>query len=111
MIRKLPITVLLPVILYSLVAIFITYPLITQLSTNVIGIQFTDSFEFVRLGWWGKYALQQGSSPFYQTLFGYPDGFFSAVQWSQPLVYWPISILNFFTNPVASFNLWVLIEL
>ena len=80
MLRKLLIAFVLPVVIYAGVALFVTYPLVTQLSTDVIGTQFTDSFEFVRGGWWGAYALQHHLSPFYQSMYAYPNGFFSTVQ-------------------------------
>ena len=101
----------LPLVLYSLVAAFITWPLITRLSTHVIGTDLTDSYEFLRLGWWAKYAIQHGQNPFYQSLFAYPAGYFDAVQWAQPLIYWPIAALGIIFDPIAAFNLWVLIEI
>src|SRR5581483_7343468 len=64
----------------------------------------SDTVEHLRMIWWTKYALQHGLNPFYQSLFGYPDGFFSSVQWAQPLVYWPPALLSFVFNPTASFN-------
>ncbi|MBX3063090.1 MAG: hypothetical protein KF726_08945 [Anaerolineae bacterium] len=102
---------LLPLIVYLVAALFVTYPLVTQLGTHIAGAGYTDSFEYARLGWWGKYAVTHGLNPFYQSLFGYPDGFFSAVQWAQPLIYLPISLLGVIFNPVAAFNLWFLIQI
>src|SRR5215217_9066934 len=93
---------------YTATALFITWPLVTQLSTTVAGAPYGDSFEFVRLGWWAKYALQHGLNPFYQSLFAYPAGYYDAVQIAQPLIYWPIALLSFVFNPAAAFNLWIL---
>lgn len=101
----------LPLAFYTLAALIITWPLVTQLSTHVAGGGFADSFEYVRLGWWGKYALQNGLNPFYQSLLAYPDGFLSATQIAQPLIYWPISALAFVFGDVAAFNLWLLLEI
>ncbi len=106
-----PYTTLIPLLVYTLAAAFITWPLVTQLSTHAAGAGYGDSFEYIRLGWWGKYALQNGLNPFYQSLFAYPDGFFSAVQWAQPLIYWPTAILGFVFDPVAAFNIWLLLEI
>jgi len=106
-----PYNILIPLIVYTLAAIFITWPLVTQLSTHAAGAGYGDSFEYIRLGWWGKYALQNGLNPFYQSLFAYPDGFFSAVQWAQPLIYWPTALLGFVFDPVAAFNIWLLLEI
>jgi hypothetical protein len=102
--------VVLPFLVYTAAALFMTWPLATQLSTHVAGHAYTDSFEYTRLGWWGKYALQNKLNPFYQSLLGYPDGFFSATQAAQPLIYWPITLLGFIFDPVAAFNVWLLLE-
>lgn len=99
---------ILPFILYALVALIITMPLFGQLSTHVGGAEYGDSFEYLRLGWWGRYALVNGLNPFYQSLLVYPDGFLSATQIAQPLIYLPISILGFFFGDTAAFNLWLL---
>jgi hypothetical protein len=101
---------ILPLLVYTAVVLFMTWPLVTQLSTHVAGPEYADSLEYLRLGWWGKYALQNGLNPFQQSLLGYPQGFFSAVQWAQPLIYWPISILAFVMNPTAAFNVWLMLE-
>lgn len=100
----------LPMVIYMLAAVFITWPLITQLSSHVAGAGYGDGFEYIRLGWWAKYALQHGLNPFYQSLFGYPQGFSSAVQLAQPLIYWPITLLSYVVDLVAAFNLWLLLE-
>jgi hypothetical protein len=101
----------LPLLVYALAALLITWPLAAYISTHAAGLGYGDSFEYVRLGWWAKYALQMRLNPFYQSLLGYPDGFFSAAQWAQPLIYWPVSLLGFVFNPVIAFNLWILLEI
>jgi hypothetical protein len=102
--------IVLPLVCYTAAAVFITWPLATQLSTHVGGGGFGDSFEYVRLGWWGAYALQNGLDPFFQSLFGYPEGIFSAAQAAQPLIYWPITLLNYPFGPVAAFNIWLMLS-
>src|SRR5579859_5403264 len=103
----------LPLIVFAIVISAVTWPLITQLSTHVISgdVSITDDIEHLRMIWWVRYALQQDLNPFYQSLFGYPNGFFSTIQWAQPLVYWPPGLLGLFVNPFAAFNLWTLIVL
>lgn len=105
--------VVLPLLVYLVVVLAVTWPLVTQLSTSIIGnsVADSDAVEHLRMIWWVKYALQHGLNPFYQSYFGYPSGFFSAIQWSQPLVYWPASLLSFILTPIASFNLWALVVL
>ena len=102
---------LLPPAVYWLAAAFITWPIIGQLSTYGLGAGYGDQFENVRLIWWTQYALQHGLNPFYQSLLGYPGGFFSAAQWAEPLGYWPAALLAFVTGPLVAFNLWTLIQL
>ncbi len=103
----------LPLIVYALIVVFITWPLATHLNTDTIGssVRATDDVEHVRMIWWVKYALQHGLNPFYQSLFGYPDGFFSAIQWAQPLVYWPAGLLSFIVGIAAAYDLWIMIVL
>jgi len=93
---------------YLAVAVFITYPLITQLGVGMAGAEYGDSAEYIRLAWWAKYALQNGLNPFYQSLLVYPTGFFSATQIAQPLIYLPITALSFLVGEIAAFNLWIL---
>lgn len=99
---------ILPLVLYALVALIITAPLVGQLSTHVGGAEYGDSFEYLRLGWWGRYALANGLNPFYQSLLVYPNGFLSATQIAQPLIYLPISFLGVLFGDTAAFNLWLL---
>jgi hypothetical protein len=99
-----------PLVVYTLALIVITWPLAANLSTHVAGPETTDSLEYARLGWWANYAVRHGLNPFYQSLFGYPEGLFSATQASQPLIYWPIALLDFIFDPITSFNLWLLLE-
>src|SRR5262245_8910080 len=105
--------VALPVIIYAIIVSAVTWPLVTQLSTHVIStsVAVTDDVEHLRMIWWVNYALRNGLNPFYQSLFGYPDGFLSIIQWAQPLVYWPAALLSFVVNVEAAFNLWTLIVL
>ncbi len=97
-------------LVYTFIALVITWPLTAHLSTHLAGPEYSDSIEYARLGWWARYAIQHGMNPFQQGLFGYPQGFFSAVQWAQPLIYWPIAILGFALDPAAAFNTWLLLE-
>jgi hypothetical protein len=95
-------------IVYGLAAAFITWPLSTHLSTRFVGNELSDVVEHVRLVWWTQQALQTGLNPFYQSLFAYPDGFFSTVQWAQPLTYWPPALLSLVIGSVPAVNLWIM---
>lgn len=98
----------LPLLLYSVAVGFITYPLITDLGGWLAGASYGDAYEYARAGWWANYALRNGLNPFYQSLFNYPEGYFSAAQWSQPLIYWPTALLNFVLPPAAAYNLYMM---
>ena len=59
---------------YLLVVLVVTYPLITQFSTALVGFVYGDGYEMAHHIWWFKHALQTGQPPFYQTMLAYPDG-------------------------------------
>jgi hypothetical protein len=98
-------------ILYIGLALGITFPAITQLSTHAIGIGHGDQFENIRLIWWTQYALQNGLNPLHQSLLGYPDGFFSAPSWAEPLRIIPAFPLSMITGATAAANLQLLLTL
>jgi hypothetical protein len=52
--------------IYLIIAIIITYPLITQLSTHIPGVD-EDSATHVWYLWWFKWALIEGHSPLFKT--------------------------------------------
>ncbi|MCC7209981.1 MAG: hypothetical protein IT323_21945, partial [Anaerolineae bacterium] len=97
-----------PTLVYGVAALFITWPLVTQIGTVIAGGGWGDSFEYVRLGWWAGHALTTGQNPFVQSLFAYPDGLFSATQAAQPLIYWPGALLGLLVGPVAGFNVFLM---
>lgn len=107
--RALP--VLLALGIYLVVAVGMTWPLATQLSTHVAGHGFGDSYEVVRQVWWAREQIAAGRNPFDQPLLVYPDGFTSWLQWTQPLQYLPAALLAFAVSPLVAFNLMVLITL
>jgi hypothetical protein len=98
-------------LLYLLVAVVITYPLITVLDSRVIGHPFGDSTEYLRHIWWFKHALQTGLSPFDQPLLLYPDGISGALLWSIPLQSFPAWLLAFVMPLPAAFNVAALLRL
>jgi hypothetical protein len=97
-----------PSLFYLLAALLITYPLITVFSSHVAGAEYGDSFEYLRLAWWARHALANGENPFFQGLLAYPNGFSSASQLAQPLIYLPAALLGIVFGDIVAFNLWVL---
>lgn len=97
--------------LYFGVAIVITYPLITVMSTHLFGDFFTDAYQTARHVWWIKHALQNGESLFQQTTLGYPDGLEGAWLWANPLEYFPGWLFAFVMPLNTATNLMLLLQL
>lgn len=104
-------SILLPLLVYSVVAVIITWPLAARLTTHVAGFGFGDGYEVVRQVWWAHEQITHGNNPFDQPLLVYPDGFTSWLQWTQPLQYLPAALLAFVVSPLTAFNLALLITL
>lgn len=96
---------------YLLVAVLITYPLVTTLATRLIGHPFGDAYEYVHHIWWIKHALQTGQSPFFQPLLTYPHGLSSWLLWTIPLQSFPAWLFAFVMPLAAAFNLSALLTL
>ncbi|GAB4547638.1 MAG: hypothetical protein OHK0023_09350 [Anaerolineae bacterium] len=99
----------LPIAVYGAAILLITAPDSLNFSRRILGAGYGDSFEPMRLAWWFNYAFRNGLNPFQQSLLAYPEGFFSATQWAQPLIYVPTALLGFILDPTAAFNVWLLI--
>ncbi len=102
---------LLAFIFYFLVALIITYPLATHLSTVLTGFVHGDGGEMAQHVWWFDYALQHGQSPFYHSLLGYPGGFPAVTLWSAPLQFFPSWLFAFVLPLPAAINLSILLTL
>lgn len=64
------------VVVYSLLAVVFTYPLILHLNTHVIGPYYGDNFEYVWKTWWVAHALfERAESPFFHPEVYYPQGY------------------------------------
>ncbi|MBW4439430.1 MAG: hypothetical protein KME04_19990 [Pleurocapsa minor GSE-CHR-MK-17-07R] len=91
---------------YVLLAVVFTWPLVTQLSTHVMGASQLDNYEYVWKMWWVPHALfERGISPFFA-----PDIY---VPFGYPLAYGEISPIHTFgqipvtllVGPIVSYNL------
>ena len=96
---------------YLGVALVITWPLLTVISTRFIGHPFGDAYEYARHIWWFKYALQTGQPLYFQPLLGYPDGLNSTWLWAVPLQSFPAWLFAFFLPLPAAFNISILLRL
>lgn len=96
--------------LYFGVAVFLTWPLLTQLSTHLVGFAYGDSREMARHIWWYHEALVSGQPVFFQPLLGYPDGMEGGVLlWANPQQFFPAWLLAFVLPLPAAANLAVLL--
>ncbi|MCC6614665.1 MAG: hypothetical protein IT320_14385 [Anaerolineae bacterium] len=96
---------------YLLVALGITYPLITIWSTHFAGHPFGDSYEIARHIWWIDHALKTGQPLFYQPLLLYPQGMPSAYFWGNPLQLFPAWLLAFIMTLPAAYNTQIVLTL
>ncbi len=97
--------------LYLLVAVVMTWPLVTVMSTHFAGYPFGDAHEMTRHIWWIKTALQTGQPLIFQPLLGYPDGMQGVILWSDPLQFFPGWLFAFFMPLPAAYNLFALLTL
>lgn len=103
--------VVLPVVVYIVAAVLITWPLARQLTTHAAGAGYSDSFELIRHTWWTREAVLDGHNPFDQPLLVYPQGFNSRLQWTHPFQYVYPALLALVFSPLTAFNLALLIVL
>jgi hypothetical protein len=96
-------------LLYLLVAIGLTYPVITTLSTEFIGWDNGDAYEQARHAWWFKTAIQNGEDIFWQSALAYPDGFSGVSLWANPLQFFPMWVLAFVMPLAAAYNVTLLL--
>lgn len=103
--RRAWIWVILPLLMYTVAALIVTWPLARHLDIRAAGAGYGDSYEVTRHIWWAREALLDGHNPFNQRALVYPDGFMSWVQWSHPLQYLPGALLALVVSPLAAFNM------
>ncbi len=96
---------------YLAVAVLITFPLILNFSSQMIGHPTGDVYEMGHHIWWFKYALQNGEPIFWQTLSGYPDGFSAVSLWANPFQFFPAWLFAFFMPIASAYNLTVLLTM
>ena len=58
--RRLLIGLALPLPVYVAVALIMTWPLVTRLTTHAAGAGYADSYEIIRHGWWIREAILDG---------------------------------------------------
>jgi len=109
--KRIPPHHLLAFLLYLLVAIGMTYPVITSLSTQFLGGDTSDAYEMARHVWWFKTAIQNGNDIFWQSNLGYPDGFSGVTLWANPLQFFPMWLFAFVLPIAVAYNITILITM
>lgn len=94
---------------YLGLACVVTFPLVLNLGSQVIGGTVGDNYEMTRNIWWYAHALRTGQPLYYQTLLGYPEGMSSIVLAANQLQYFPAWALALVLPPALVFNLMALI--
>jgi hypothetical protein len=98
-------------VLYLLIAVVVTYPLIVKLSSALVGYVHGDGYEMAHHLWWFKHALQTGQNPFFAAQLGYPDGIDAVTLWTDPLQFFPAWLLAFVLPLPAAANVTILLTL
>jgi len=96
---------------YLLLAVALTWPLVTEMGSVFVGAAEGDAYEYARHSWWYGFALRNGYPVFEHPLLAYPDGLAGRWLWAIPLQsipVWPLSELM--PQPVA-YNLVALARL
>jgi hypothetical protein len=109
--NRIPRHYILVFLLYLLVAIGVTYPVITSLSTQFLGGDTSDAYEMARHVWWFKTAIQTGEDIFWQSNLGYPEGFSGVTLWANPLQFFPMWVLAFILPIAMAYNITILLTM
>jgi hypothetical protein len=94
---------------YFAIALLITWPLVAQLGTHLVGWSYGDSHEMARHIWWYNHALRTGQPIFWQPALGYPDGMEGVLLWAHPQQFFPAWLLAFVLPIPAAANLSILL--
>ncbi len=108
-VRRGVIWTIVPVVIYAVVALIITWPLIRHLDDRIAGASYGNSYMMLRQAWAARESVLDGHNPLRQDLLAYPDGFTSRLMWSTPLRWVPVMLLSLVVPPLAAFNLWIII--
>ncbi len=98
---------------YGLLFIVLTWPLVANMQTHVLGAGTTpgDNFEYVWKMWWVPHAIfDQGISPFFNPNIAYPDGYPLAYGEITPTHTFLLAPITLLTGPVFAYNLAILLS-
>ena len=109
MLRRQPYQHWLAIFAYCLVALYVTAPIHSELSSRFLGGDAGDVYEMARHIWWYKTSLQNGEDVFHHSLLGYPAGFRAVQLWVNPLQFFPSWLFAFFLPLPAAYNIGLLL--
>ncbi len=102
---------LLPVLIFLLVALYLTSPVLNSFSSSYLGHESGDAYKMARQVWWYKTALQNGEDILGQSLLGHPEGYTLFRLWANPLQFFPMWLFAFFMPLAAAYNLGIVLTL
>ncbi len=111
MIRQHPSRLLLPILIFLLVALYIMSPVLGTFSSNFLGHESGNAYKMARHIWWFKTALQNGEDVLGQSLLGHPEGYTLFRLWANPLQFFPMWLFAFFIPLAAAYNLGIALTL
>lgn len=111
MIRRDPYRLLLPILVFLLVALYLTAPALESFSSRYLGQESGDAYKMARHIWWYKTALQKGEDFVGQSLLGHPEGYTLFRLWANPLQFFPMWLFALFLPLAAAYNLGLVLTL
>ena len=111
MLRRQPYQPWLVILGYLLVALYVTAPIHSELSSRFLGGGAGDVYEMARHIWWYKTALQNGEDVFQHSLLSYPEGFRAAHIWANPLQFFPMWLFAYFLPLPVAYNVGLILTL
>jgi hypothetical protein len=96
---------------YLLLAILITFPLMTRFSSDFAGFSYGDAYENARNIWWWGHALRTGEPLFFQPLLGYPNGLEGFTLQAHLLQFFPAWLFALVMPLPAAHNLQLILSL
>ena len=100
------------VLLYVVLAVLFTYPLVTQIPTHLAGVPGEDALQHLWISWWTQFSLiNLGVSPMQVDWLYYPDGVTHPMLWVTPFAHIASLPLSLLLGLVPAYNLHLLLSI
>lgn len=96
---------------FVLVAVWMTFPLITQLNSAFPGAPESDAYEYARHIWWMSEAITNGQNPYVHPTLAHPNGLPAAWLWAIPLQSFPAWLYALILPLPIAYNVMTLTRL